>query len=72
MQAASQRKRDHLIAEEKMIQREREAEGDEFADKEKFVTQAYKDLLEENRKAEEEEKRREGQQRPNFARMFPY
>ena len=43
-----------------MIQREREAEGDEFADKESFVTQAYKDQMEEIRKAEEEEKKREG------------
>jgi coiled-coil domain-containing protein 55 len=44
-----------------MIQREREAEGDEFADKDRFVTQAYKDQLAEMRKAEEEEKLREGQ-----------
>ena len=43
-----------------MIQREREAEGDEFADKEQFVTQAYKDQMAEVRKAEEEEKKREG------------
>lgn len=43
-----------------MIQREREAEGDEFADKESFVTQAYKDQMEELRKAEEEERQREG------------
>lgn len=43
-----------------MIQRERELEGDEFVDKEKFVTQAYRDQLAENRKAEEEEKLREG------------
>jgi coiled-coil domain-containing protein 55 len=49
-----------LIAEEKMIQRERELEGDEFADRDKFVTQAYKDQLVENRKAEEAEKLREG------------
>jgi len=43
-----------------MIQREREAEGDEFADKEAFVTQAYKDQMAEVRKAEEEERQREG------------
>jgi len=60
LQAADLRKRDHLIAEEKMIQRERELEGDEFADRDKFVTQAYKDQLMENRKAEEAEKLREG------------
>jgi coiled-coil domain-containing protein 55 len=43
-----------------MMQREREAEGDMYQDKETFVTQAYKDQMEEVRKAEEEEKRREG------------
>ena len=43
-----------------MIQREREAEGDEFAGKEQFVTQAYKDQMEAVRLAEEEEKKREG------------
>jgi hypothetical protein len=51
---------DHLRAEEKMIQREREAEGDEFRDKESFVTQAYRDQLAEVREAEEEERKREG------------
>ncbi|KAJ6780739.1 hypothetical protein PWT90_04302 [Aphanocladium album] len=59
IQAADVRKRDLLIAEEKKIAREREAEGDEFADKEKFVTAAYKKQQEENRRIEEEEKRRE-------------
>ena len=43
-----------------MIQRERELEGDEFKDKESFVTQAYKDQMEELRRAEEEERKREG------------
>ena len=43
-----------------MIQREREAEGDEFKDKEAFVTQAYKEQMEELRRAEEEERKREG------------
>lgn len=43
-----------------MIQREREMEGDEFTDKEAFVTQAYKDQMVEVRKAEEEERQREG------------
>ena len=43
-----------------MIQRERDMEGDEFKDKESFVTQAYKDQMVELRKAEEEEKLREG------------
>jgi coiled-coil domain-containing protein 55 len=43
-----------------MMQREREAEGDEFVDKEAFVTQAYKDQMAEVRRAEEEERKREG------------
>lgn len=59
LQAAEVRKRDALIAEEKKIAREREAEGDEFEDKEKFVTAAYKKQQEENRRIEEEEKKKE-------------
>jgi hypothetical protein len=57
--AAETRKRDQLRAKEKMLQKEREAEGDEFADKEKFVTGAYKAQLEENRRLEEEERLKE-------------
>ncbi|TXT07381.1 hypothetical protein VHUM_03101 [Vanrija humicola] len=57
--AAQTRKLDRLRAEEKMLAREREAEGDEFADKETFVTEAYKKQMEEVRKAEEEEAERE-------------
>lgn len=57
-EAAEQRKKDQLRARDKLLQREREAEGDEFADKEKFVTGAYKAQQEETRKAEEEEKKR--------------
>ncbi|KAG6322506.1 hypothetical protein E4U44_003775 [Claviceps purpurea] len=59
LQAAEVRKRDALIAEEKKIARDREAEGEEFADKEKFVTEAYKKQQEDNKRLEEEEKRRE-------------
>lgn len=57
--SAAVRKRDALIAEEKKIARERELEGDEFADKDKFVTEAYKKQQEENRRLEETERRRE-------------
>ncbi|KAK3340319.1 coiled-coil domain-containing protein 55-domain containing protein [Neurospora tetraspora] len=57
--AAETRERDRAIAEEKKLKREREAEGDAFADKEKFVTEAYKRQQEENRRLEEEEKKRE-------------
>ncbi|THH16354.1 hypothetical protein EW146_g4270 [Bondarzewia mesenterica] len=60
LSTAATRRLDHLRAEEKMIQREREAEGDEFKDKEAFVTQAYKDQMAEVKRAEEEEKEREG------------
>lgn len=41
------------------IQKEREREGEEFADKEVFVTSAYKKKLEELRLEEEKEKREE-------------
>ncbi|WPH03092.1 Hypothetical protein R9X50_00596700 [Acrodontium crateriforme] len=58
LDAASRRKQDQLIAREKLLQKEREAEGDEFADKEKFVTGAYKKQQEEARRLEEEEKKK--------------
>lgn len=57
--SAATRRLDRLRAEEKMLQHERQMEGDEFADKESFVTQAYKDQMAEVRKAEEEERQRE-------------
>ena len=58
-ESAEMRKKDELRARDKLLQREREEEGDEFADKEKFVTGAYKTQQEETRKAEEEEKKRQ-------------
>jgi coiled-coil domain-containing protein 55 len=60
LNSAATRRLDRLRAEEKMLQYERETEGDEFADKEAFVTQAYKDQMAEVRKAEEEERQRDG------------
>lgn len=60
--SAAVRKRDATIAEEKKLAREREAEGEEYADKEKFVTSAYKKQQEENRRLEEEEKLREAEE----------
>jgi coiled-coil domain-containing protein 55 len=57
--SAEIRKKDLLRAKDKQLQREREAEGDEFADKEKFVTGAYKQQQEEVRLAEIEEKKRQ-------------
>ncbi|KAJ7063325.1 coiled-coil domain-containing protein 55-domain containing protein [Mycena amicta] len=59
LNSAQTRRLDYLRAEEKLMQRDREAEGDEFADKEKFVTQAYKDQMAKVREAEEEEKKRD-------------
>ena len=44
---------------ERQVQKEREAEGEEFADKEKFVTSAYRKKMEELQKLDEEDKRRE-------------
>ncbi|KAF3036825.1 hypothetical protein E8E12_006615 [Didymella heteroderae] len=55
-EASEQRKKDQLRARDKLLAREREAEGDEYADKDKFVTGAYKAQQEEARRAEEEEK----------------
>ncbi|MCJ1364903.1 hypothetical protein MMC16_004020 [Acarospora aff. strigata] len=60
--AAEVRKRDQLRAKEKMLLKERQAEGDEFADKEKFVTEAYKAQQEEVKRLEEEEARREAEE----------
>ncbi|KAI9702474.1 MAG: hypothetical protein M1836_000954 [Candelina mexicana] len=57
--AAEVRKRDALRAKEKMLAKEREAEGEEFADKETFVTDAYKAQQEEVKRMEEEERKRE-------------
>lgn len=59
MASAEVRKRDQLRAKERALQKERETEGDEFADKEKFVTGVYKKQQEEQRKLDEEEKKRE-------------
>ena len=46
-------------------------EGDEFKDKESFVTQAYKDQMAELRKAEEEEKLEEGMSIPEKRFLKP-
>jgi hypothetical protein len=59
LESAEVRKKDRLRARDKLLQREREAEGDEFADKAKFVTAAYKAQQEEARLAEAEEKKKQ-------------
>lgn len=58
--AAEVRKRDQLRAKERILQREREEEGEEYADKEKFVTGAYKEQQAEMQRLEEEERLKEG------------
>lgn len=57
------REKDYLNAKEKKYQRDREAEGDEFVEKEKFVTGAYKKQQEQTRIQEELEKKREEAER---------
>lgn len=63
LESAEQRKRDRLRAEARTIQKQRQAEGDEFADKESFVTNAYKEQQAELAKAEEQQDKGEAQQR---------
>ncbi|GAA95130.1 uncharacterized protein L969DRAFT_51974 [Mixia osmundae IAM 14324] len=58
LESAQQRKLDRVRAEDKMIQREREQEGEEFGDKEAFVTPAYQAQQAELRQAEEEERKK--------------
>ena len=67
--AAETRKRDQLRAKEKMLAKEREAEGEEFADKETFVTGAYRQQQEEVRRMEEEEQKREAEEAERRRRM---
>lgn len=59
LEAAEVRKRDQLRAKDRLLQKQREEEGDEFADKDAFVTEAYKKQQEEVKKVEEEEARKE-------------
>lgn len=69
LESAEQRKRDRLRAEARTIQKQREAEGDEFADKEAFVTNAYKEQQAELAKAEEQQDKEELQQRASSKGM---
>ncbi|EED21906.1 conserved hypothetical protein [Talaromyces stipitatus ATCC 10500] len=59
MRTAEIRKRDQMRARDRLLAKEREVEGDEFADKEKFVTAAYRAQQEEVKRMEEEEAKRE-------------
>lgn len=57
LKASEVRKREYERQQERIVQKEREKEGDEFADKEVFVTSAYRKKMQEMQEAEEEEKR---------------
>jgi len=57
LQTAERRKKEQEYRIGRMVQKEREAEGDMYADKESFITSAYKAKLEEFKKMEEEEDR---------------
>ncbi|CAG9796639.1 unnamed protein product [Diatraea saccharalis] len=59
LKSANKRKIENERRIERQIQKEREEEGDQFADKEVFVTTAYKKKLEELKLEEEREKREE-------------
>ena len=69
LSAAETRKQDLARAKDKQLQREREAEGDAYADKEKFVTEAYKKQQEEIRQAEEVEKTRQREEEEKRRKM---
>ncbi|SPO25444.1 uncharacterized protein UTRI_03136_B [Ustilago trichophora] len=69
LESAEQRKRDRLRAEARTIQKQRQAEGDEFADKESFVTNAYKEQQAELAKAEEQQEKEEKEQRASSKGM---
>merc|ERR1712025_184010 len=57
LKAADERQKEFERRIERQVQKEREAEGDKFADKESFVTSAYRKKMEEIAKQEEEEAR---------------
>lgn len=53
MKAVDSRKKEQERRDERKIQKEREAEGGQFADKEAYVTSAYKRKLQEQKDEEE-------------------
>ncbi|KAF5281879.1 hypothetical protein FQR65_LT14462 [Abscondita terminalis] len=57
LQSAERRKRENERRIERQVQRERESEGNEFKDKESFLTSAYRAKLEELKKLDEQEER---------------
>lgn len=66
MKAADKRKKDYERRVEKKVQKEREQEEGMYADKEAFVTSAYREKMKRMEEEEEEEERRariEGERR---------
>lgn len=59
LETAERRKRENERRIERQVQKEREEEGEQFKDKESFVTSAYRKKLEELKVLEEQEKREE-------------
>ncbi|GLV36831.1 uncharacterized protein CBL_02334 [Carabus blaptoides fortunei] len=59
LESAERRKKEYERRIERDVQKEREAEGDLYKDKESFVTSAYRKKLEEMKELEEKEKREE-------------
>ncbi|KAL3272244.1 hypothetical protein HHI36_022727 [Cryptolaemus montrouzieri] len=57
LKAADRRKKENERRIERQVQREREAEGDEFKDKDSYITPSYKKKLEEMKALEEQEMR---------------
>ncbi|KAJ2615855.1 hypothetical protein H4S08_001049 [Coemansia sp. RSA 1365] len=65
IETAKQRKVHAEVTREKMLAKTREREGDEFADKESFVTAAYKEQKEQRQKLVEEEDAKEKEMSTN-------
>lgn len=59
LKTAEKRKYEDEARQERLVQKEREKEGDMFKDKEAFVTGAYRKKMEELEKVKEEERRRD-------------
>ncbi|PWZ02256.1 hypothetical protein BCV70DRAFT_198532 [Testicularia cyperi] len=72
LESAEQRKRDRVRAEAKILQKQRQAEGDEFADKEVFVTSAYKEQQAQLDKAAAQEEEQESQPRDHAKAMTAF
>lgn len=70
LRSAEQRKLEMERRTERKIQKERENEGDEFKDKESFITPAYQAKLEERKQQEAEERIKEQMEGRAFFSLF--